>query len=102
MGDGTRTGCDQSGAVTSEAGDAVNTRGLKGLGQGHLGEDRLQAPGKHRFPCSRKSQEKDVMGRTPAYHVVSAVPHRIPMDPLLHRLVKLAHPYGALLRPFVK
>ena len=42
---------DDGGAPPGEAGDAVDTSGVDGLGQGHIGEDRRQAPGQHRYPC---------------------------------------------------
>jgi hypothetical protein len=43
-------GIDDGGAPPGEAGDAVDAGGLEGLGQGHVGEDRGQAPGQPRCP----------------------------------------------------
>jgi hypothetical protein len=57
VGGATRPGGDKGGAPHSEAGDAVDAGGVDGPGQGHLGEDRRQAPGQPRCPRPRRPQE---------------------------------------------
>jgi hypothetical protein len=49
MGGATWAGGDQGGAVAGEARDAVNTRGLHGLGEGHRRQDGGEAAGQHRL-----------------------------------------------------
>ena len=53
-------------AVTGAAGDAMNARGVDGLGQGHVGQDGGEPACQHRLARSGWPQEQDVMGRTPA------------------------------------
>jgi hypothetical protein len=71
VGGATRPGGDDGAADASAAGDAVDAGGVEGLGQGHVGEDRRQAPGQHRFPRPRRPEEQDVGVRTPAYISIS-------------------------------
>jgi hypothetical protein len=47
------------------------------------------------FPPKGAEQE-DVVDRTPAYHFDSPMSFRLPMDPLLNRLVKRPHQYTAI------
>jgi hypothetical protein len=61
-----RPGGDEGGAPPGEAGDAVDTRGLDGLGQGHRRQDRGQPAHQHRLPRPRRAQEEEIMVRTPA------------------------------------
>jgi hypothetical protein len=45
----TRVSHDEGGAVAGEPGDAVNARGLDGLGQGHLRQDGGEPVRQHRL-----------------------------------------------------
>ena len=59
------------GAAAGEAGDAVNTRGLDGLGQGHGRQDGGESAGQHRLARPWRAKDEDVVGRTPASASVS-------------------------------
>ena len=76
VGRATRAGRDQRRAVAGEARDAVDTRGLNGLGEGHRRQDGGEPPGQHRLARPWGTQEEDVMGRTPA----SRSPWHVPLD----------------------
>jgi hypothetical protein len=67
----TRTGRDQRRAVAGEASDAVDTRGLNGLGIGYLGSNAGRPARPPRLARSRVEPE-ETMVRTPAQP--SAVP----------------------------
>src|SRR5262245_42416751 len=66
MGGAKRPGRDEHRAGAGEPGDAVDARGLKGLGESHRRQDGGEAPRQHRFARPRGAQEADVVGRTPA------------------------------------
>jgi hypothetical protein len=66
VGCATRARRDQRRAVTGEASDAVDTRGLNRLSEGHRRQDGGESAGQHRRARPGRPQEKDVMGRTPA------------------------------------
>jgi hypothetical protein len=59
-------GGDQGHAPVGEVGDAMNTGGVEGFGQGHRRQDGGDAAGQPRLPRPRRAQEEDVMVRTPA------------------------------------
>jgi hypothetical protein len=61
-----RPGRHQGGAVAGEAGDAVDARGLNGLGKGHRRQDGRESACQHRLACARKAEQEQIMGRTPA------------------------------------
>src|SRR5215510_9631075 len=73
MGGATRTGGDQGGAVAGEAGDAVDARGLKGFGEGHGRQHGGESPGQPRLPRPRRAEHEHMMGRTPAFALVSPI-----------------------------
>ena len=77
---------DQRCAVPGEARDAVNARGLNGLGQGHRRQDGGEPPGQHRCARPWRSQEEDIMGRTPA----SASPWHLHPSAIVASAVELA------------
>src|SRR5262249_9706724 len=77
MGDTTRTGGDQGGAIASEAGDAVDARGLKGFGEGHGRQDGGESPGQHRRARPRRAEQEHIMVRTPAWRSPSRWPTEI-------------------------
>ncbi len=81
-----RAGRDQRRTVAGAAGDAVDARGLKSLGEGHRRQDGGQSPGQHRRARPWGTKEEDVMVRMPAYHFASPEPLRLPwaktVDPL--------------------
>jgi hypothetical protein len=66
VGRATRAGRDQRRAVAGAAGDAVDTRGLNRLGEGHRRQDGSERPGEHRLARPRGAEEQQSMGRTPA------------------------------------
>jgi hypothetical protein len=72
MEDTTWAGRDPHRAVAGEACDAVDTRGLNGLGESHRRQHRGESPGQHRFARPRWTDEKDVVGGTPVF--ASALP----------------------------
>jgi hypothetical protein len=80
-------GRDPRRAVAGAAGDAVNPRGLKGLGEGHGRQNGGEAPGQHRRARPRRAKEEDVVGRTLAS--ISVLPlareRQPPGDPKLGR-----------------
>jgi hypothetical protein len=49
MGRAKRSGRHQRRTVPGEAGDAVDPRGLNGLGEGHCRQDGGEPPCQHRF-----------------------------------------------------
>jgi hypothetical protein len=53
VGRATRAGRDPRRTVAGEAGDAVDTRGLKDLGEGHRRQDGGQSPCQHRLARPR-------------------------------------------------
>jgi hypothetical protein len=61
-----QSGSDERGAVADKAGDAVDARGLKGLGEGHRRQDGGESAGQHRRARPWGTKEEDVVGRTPA------------------------------------
>jgi hypothetical protein len=65
MGGAKRPGRDQSRAVAREAGDAMDTRGLNGFGQGHGRQDDGEPPGQHRRARPRGAEQEDGVGTTP-------------------------------------
>jgi hypothetical protein len=71
MGGEKRAGRDHGGAVAGEAGDAVDTCGADGLGQGHLGQDRRQAAGQYQGP---HLQKEDVIVTRLALFFASLLP----------------------------
>ncbi len=68
VGGATRPGGDDGGAPPGEAGDAVDAGGGDGLGQGHVRQDRRQAPGQPR--CPRPGRHKRKTQRSPRLHRV--------------------------------
>jgi hypothetical protein len=66
VGRATRAGRDPRRAVAGEASDAVDTCGLKGLGESHRRQDGGEPPGEHRRARPRGAEQEDIMGRTPA------------------------------------
>jgi hypothetical protein len=48
-------------ALAGEARDAVEARGLDGLGEGHRRQDSGEPPRQHRRPRPGRPQEKDVV-----------------------------------------
>ena len=68
-----RAGRDQRRAVAGEAGDAVDTRGLNGLGEGHRRQDGGESACQHRLARPWRTKEEDVMVRTPASPSASPV-----------------------------
>ena len=62
----TRTGRDQRRAVADEAGDAVDARGLNGLGEGHRRQHGGEPPGQHRLARPRRAEQEHIVVRTPA------------------------------------
>ena len=92
----TRARRHQRRAVAGEAGDAVDAQGPNGFGQGHRRQDGGESAGQHRRARPWRTQEEDVVGSTPAYHFASPMSLTMPMDLLLHRLVKLPHQDEAL------
>jgi hypothetical protein len=96
MGGATRAGGNPRPAVAGAAGDAVEARGLKDLGQGHRRQDGGESPGQHRLARPRGAEEEDVVIRTPASHFASPMPLGMPMDPLLILLVQQTNEYGAM------
>jgi hypothetical protein len=67
VGRATRAGGDQGRAVAGAASDAVNSRGLKGFGEGHRRQNRGEPPCQHRRARPWGTKEEDVVGRTPAF-----------------------------------
>jgi hypothetical protein len=61
MAGATRPGRDQGRAAAGEAGDAVDTRGFNGLGQGHGRQNRGEPPGQHRLARPRWAEQQDIM-----------------------------------------
>jgi hypothetical protein len=51
---------DQCRAVAGEAGDAVNTRGLDGLREGHRRQDGRESAGQHRRARPRRTKEEEI------------------------------------------
>jgi hypothetical protein len=66
VGRATWAGRDQRRAIAREASDAMDTRGLHGLGEGHRRQDGGEPPGEHRLARPRGAEQEDVMVRTPA------------------------------------
>jgi hypothetical protein len=71
MGDVKRAGGDHRRAVAGEAGDAVDTGGLNGRGEGHRRQDGGEPPGQPRRACPREAEQEEIMGRTPASRCAS-------------------------------
>ena len=61
-----RTRGDQGRAVAGEAGDAMDSGGLQGFGEGHRWYNRGETAGQHRLARARRAEQEDVVGRTPA------------------------------------
>jgi hypothetical protein len=76
----------QKPCAADRARDAVDTRGLNSLGEGHGRQDGGEPSCQHRFPCSRRSKEKDILGRTPASRSPSplSLQVRVPVTADLH------------------
>jgi hypothetical protein len=53
-----RTGGDQGRAVAGEAGDAVDTGSLKGLGEGHRRQNGGEPPCQYRLACPRRPSRR--------------------------------------------
>jgi hypothetical protein len=66
VGRATRAGRDPRRVVAGEAGDAVDTPGLKSLGEGHRRQDGGEPPGQHRRARSRGAEQEQMMVTTPA------------------------------------
>jgi hypothetical protein len=66
VGRATRAGRDQRRPVAGEAGDAVDTRGLNRLGEGHRRQDGGQPPCQHRRARPRGAEQEQIMVKTPA------------------------------------
>jgi hypothetical protein len=98
MGSATRAGGDQGRAVAGEAGDAVDTRGLNGLGEGHRRQNGSEAPRQHRLARPRRTKQKEVMVRR------SASPSALPLFPQQWRPshCQLAEPYMVCHTPPMK
>jgi hypothetical protein len=62
----TRAGGDPRRAGAGEPGDAVDTRGLNRLGEGHRRQDGGKPPCQHRLARPWGTKEEDIMVRTPA------------------------------------
>ena len=62
----TWAGGDPRRAVAGEARDAVDTRGLNRLGEGHRRQDGGQSPCQHRLARPRGAEQEDVVVTTPA------------------------------------
>jgi hypothetical protein len=62
-----RAGRDPRRAGAGEAGDAVNTRGFNGLGEGHRRQDGGESAGQHRLARPWGTKEEDVVVRMPAF-----------------------------------
>jgi hypothetical protein len=56
-----RAGRDPRRAVAGAASDAVDTRRLNGLGEGHRRQGGGEAPCQHRLARARRTQEEDVV-----------------------------------------
>ncbi len=84
-----RSGDHDGRAVAGEAGDAVNPRGLNGLGKGHRRQDGGESAGQHRLARTWGTKEKDIMGRTPASSLALPIPIGLPtaatVDPPLEQ-----------------
>jgi hypothetical protein len=61
-----RAGRDPRRAVAGEARDAVDTRGLNRLGEGHRRQDGGEPPCQHRLARPRGAEEQDIVDRMPA------------------------------------
>jgi hypothetical protein len=84
----TRAGRDQRRAVAGEARDAVDTRGLNGLGEGHRRQDGGEPPCQHRLARPRGAKEQvalntkissgfiDMTRLGPCEHSLEARPHQ--------------------------
>ena len=62
-----------------EAGDAVDTRGLNGLGEGHRRQNGGEAPGQHRLARPGRTKQEDIMVTTPASASASPEALEVPM-----------------------
>jgi hypothetical protein len=78
-GGATRAGRDHRRTGAGEAGDAVDTRGLKGLGQGHRRQHGGEPPGEHRLARPRGAEQEQIMVRTPASRLALPLPLRMPI-----------------------
>jgi hypothetical protein len=67
----TEDGRDPRRAVAGEAGDAVDTRRLNGLDEGHRRPEGGEPPGQHGLARPGRADEEDVVGRTPASRLAS-------------------------------
>ena len=67
VGRATRARRDPRRAVASEAGDAVDTRGLNGLREGHRRQDGGEAACEHRLARPWGAEQEQIMVRTPAF-----------------------------------
>jgi hypothetical protein len=61
VGGATRAGRDPRRAVPGAAGDAVDARGLKGLGEGHRRQDGGEPPGQHRLARPRGAEQEQIV-----------------------------------------
>jgi hypothetical protein len=66
VGGATRPRGHQGRARAGEAGDAMDARGLDGLGQGQRRQDGGEPPRQPRLARPRRAEHQDVMVKTPA------------------------------------
>src|SRR5262245_56561841 len=85
----TRPRGDDGGASAGEASDAVDTRGLNGLSEARRRQDGGEAACQHRRARARGTEEKEIMGRTPASASVapSTLVGRSPLDKSKPRVI---------------
>ena len=60
-----RAGRDEGGAVTGEAGDAVDACGLNGLGKGHHRQDGGEPSGPHRLARPSGAKQAEIIVQNP-------------------------------------
>jgi hypothetical protein len=78
----------KGGTLPNAAGNAVDTRGLDGLGQGHRWQDGGEPPCEHRLARPRVAEQEEIMVTTPAF--ASACPKILgmPTDSDVHPFFK--------------
>src|SRR5512132_3461043 len=74
-----RAGRDPRRAVAGEARDAVDTRGLNRLGEGHRRQDGGEPPCQHRLARPRGAEQEQIMVRTPASTLASLYHPGVPI-----------------------
>jgi hypothetical protein len=65
VGGATRPRRDDGGAIAGETGDAVDAGGVEGFGEGQMRQDGGEAARQHGLTCTRRTEEQEVMVRTP-------------------------------------